>query len=328
MKNNIFIVRTPLQSFNAVEAKERFCRDENNHIVIVCRSNRDRELFAKIILQKEWSKIQYVNIKPHLQLLTFFRKLLKDTPKVEKCFLGDYSTIISYYMNRVKYQKLILLEDGASTIRRAELLEERVWHKLKKTAYSKKSKIEIFLEKLLKIDISYYYNGIFFTIYNLNNQIDMIKNDYRFFKDRLKSRPKKEVAFFIGSSIINTRILLDVETFEKYVTKVSEIYKQRGMKFYYILHRKEDEEYMKQLSERLDFKCLRFDNIIELEFVEMEYIPYEISTFMSSAVTTLHSLYPSTYKYCPFELDDITPKFKDPMEKLYIQYDKEGIGRL
>ena len=327
MKNNVFIVRTPLQAFNAIEAKERFCQNQHNYIVIVYRNPMDKKLFETIILANEWSKIHYIKLKPHMKLLSFFRKLLKEMPRVEQCFLGDYSTIINYYMNRIKYQKLILLEDGSSTIRRAELLEKKHFHILKKTDYSPKNKLQIFLEKLLKIDVYYYYNGVFFTIYNLKNQIELISNDYRYFKNSISSLPKKEVAFFIGSEIKH-RILVDVKTFEAYVSQVVQIYKQRDIDFYYILHRKEDELYMKELSERLNFKCLRFDTILELQFLKMNYIPCEVSTFLSTAVTTLHNLYPSTYKYYQLLEKDIQPKLQDSIQKIYIQFKKEGIDSL
>jgi hypothetical protein len=324
MKNSVFIVRTPLQAFNAVEARERFCQNQNNYIIIVYRNSMDKKLLESIVLSENWFKVSYVRLKPHLQLITFFYKLLHNMPIIEYCFLGDHSTIINYYMNRVKYQKLILLEDGASTIRRAELLEKKVFHKIKKTEYSDKNILELFFERLFKIDIYYYYNGTFFTIYNLKNSIKIIRNDYRFFKNMIKKFPHKREVFFIGSHI-KDKLLINIETFEKYISEVVNIYRKREIDFYYILHRKEDDIYMESLSKRLNFKCIKFNNIIEMEFLKMEYIPCEVSTFYSTAVSTLHNLYPSKYTYYPLSLGDINEKFQDQTEKLYIQFEKEGI---
>jgi hypothetical protein len=327
MKNNVFIVRTPLQAFNAVEARERFCQNQNNYIIIVYRNSIDRRLLESIVLLEDWFRVNYISLKPHLPLMIFFYKLLQDMPTIEYCFLGDHSTIINYYMNRVKYQKLILLEDGTATIRRAELLEKRVFHKIKKTAYSEKSILEIAFERLLKIDTRYYYNSRFFTIYNLKNSIKIINNDYRFFKSMIKKFPQKKEAFFIGSNI-KDKIMVDIETFERYILDIVNIYRRKEIKFYYILHRKEDEIYMQSLSKRLNFKCIRFSNILELEFLKMQYIPCEVSTFLSTAVTTLNNLYPSTYSYYPLLSDDINEKFKNPIKSLYQQFQKEEIVRL
>jgi hypothetical protein len=326
-KNNVFIVRTPLQAFNAVEANFRFCYKQNNYIIIIYRNNQDKKMIENIILLDDWFKIIFIKLKPQIKLFNLFFHLQSEINNIEFCFIGDHSTIISYYINRIKYKNLILLEDGTATIRRVELIEKRIFHIIKKTKYSKKSSFQVFFEKLFRVDIQYYYNARFFTIYNLNDKINFIKNDYRYFKKRINKLEIQESVFFIGSEIKNT-ILLNEKIFEKYIADIVTIYAQRNLEFYYILHRKESEEYIKLLSKKYNFKYLKFNNIIEIEFLNLNFIPSEISTFLSTAITTLSKLYPSNYKYYPLLQNDLNDKYKEPIKNLYIQFKKEGIETL
>lgn len=327
MKTNIFIVRTPLQAFNAIEAKERFCRDDHNHIIIVYRNDSDKRLIEKILVPKQWTNILYQQIKPHRELFFLFRHLLKQFPIINFCFIGDHSTLINYYMNRVKYEKLILLDDGTATIRIADLLEKKVFHKIKKTAYSEKKYFELLFEKLFKIDTKYYYNSTLFSIYDLKNNIDIINNDYRFFQKNIETLPKKRVVFFIGSNI-KDKILINEKLFEKHLANIVSIYKKRNIELYYILHRKEDQEYMSDLSKKLDFKSIKFDNIIELEILNLGYVPIEIATFLSTAITTLKCLYNSEYNYYNLDKEDVNNKYQKVLADLYIEFQKENIKRL
>ena len=192
---SLFLIRSPLQAFNAMEAKKYF--SSNDAIVIVFyRKEIDKELMLKTLSHSSWSKIIVKKLKPHYHLFNFFKTFLKEYPTINVCFIGDYSTLINYYMNRLEYNKLILLEDGTATLRQVKLLENNTIHKIKKTKYSQKNSLTIFIEKLFAIDNSYLYKAIFFTIYNIKTQFPIIKNDYKYFKKQISYFPKKCSIFY------------------------------------------------------------------------------------------------------------------------------------
>ena len=319
---SLFLIRSPLQAFNAMEAKKYF--SSNDAIVIVFyRKEMDKELMLKTLSHSSWSKIIVKKLKPHYHLFNFFKTFLKEYPTINVCFIGDYSTLINYYMNRLEYNKLILLEDGTATLRQVKLLENNTIHKIKKTKYSQKNSLTIFIEKLFAIDNSYLYKAIFFTIYNIKTQFPIIKNDYKYFKKQISYFPKKNVVYFIGSNLIEG-ILISDKTFENYLHKVIMYYKEKNIEVVYVLHRKEDAVYMDGLALKLQFSCVKFDNIIEVEFLNLKYTPVEVSTFLSTAITTLSNLYPSNYTFFKIKTEHINQKFKKPVEVLTQYFEEQG----
>lgn len=324
MEKNLFIVRSPLQAFNATEAQRRFCKSQRNVIIVFYRKEVDRKLVLNVLSVGEWSEVIVQPLKPHYELWKFLHKFIKEHPRINQCFIGDHSTLINYFMNRIRCGDLTILDDGSATIRLAKLHENRTLHKIKKTAYSRKSNANILINRLLRIDPCYYYQAKFFTIYDLPLKNKVIRNDYRCFREQVENLLSKPIAFFIGSNLIE-QILINTNVFEQQMQQVADLYKKSGMIFYYILHRKEDTQYMKALGRKLGFECVRFDNIIEIEFLTLGYIPTEVSTFLSSAIQTLPLLYPSRYRFFKLSPEHITARHKESVLDVQKHLAKEGI---
>ena len=324
MNQNLFLIRSPLQALNAIEAKEKLSKNEENIVLVFYKREIDKELILNTLNYSTWSKIIVKKLKPHRKLFLYFHNLLKELPSIHYCFIGDHSTLINYYMNRLEYKHLVMLEDGTATLNNIKLLENKTYHKMKRTSYSKNNFFSTLVKNLIGIDTRYLYNSSFFTIYNINTNIPIIKNDYNYLKGLIKKIPHKEVVFFIGSNLIE-EIFISQELFEQQLQKVIHYYQDKNIEFIYILHRKEDLEYMTHLGERLGFKCLKFNNIIEIEFLNLGYIPSEISTFMSTAATTLKMLYPSRYTFFRLNMNEINRNFQSPIQAIEKQFIKENI---
>ena len=227
-------------------------------------------------------------------------------------------------MHRLNYQKLIILEDGTDTIRIVKLIEDKSLHRTNKTAYNQKNIFQIFINKLLRIDSSYYYNAYLFSIYNLNTNIKIIHNDYKFLKKELHHLEKKEIAFFIGSNLIEN-ILVSEKVFEEYIKRIVKHYQKKNLKFIYILHRKEDIKYMNLLGEKFEFECIKFDNIIEIELLRKKTIPMEVSSFASTAVETISMIYNTKCKIFELTNDYIVDKYKLEYQKLYDNFREKNL---
>ena len=324
---NLFLIRSPLQALNAIEAKEKFSKNEKNIIIVFYRREIDKELILNTLKYSTWSNIIIKKLKPHYQLFKYLNNLLKEFPLVNYCLIGDHSTLINYYINRLKYKHLVILEDGTATLRTIKLLENKSYHKIKKTVYKENTFFSTFFINLIGLDTRYLYDASFFTIYQLDTKIPLIQNNYAYLKKLIKQIPKKRITFFIGSNLIEG-IFVTKELFELELQKVVNYYKNQNIEFIYILHRKEDVKYMTYLEEKLGFKCLKFNNIIEIEFLNLGYIPSEVSTFISSAITTLKILYPSKYTFFKLDTQNINTKFQDSIKYVETQFIEEEITLL
>ena len=58
---NLFLVETPLQLICAQEARDRFCAEEHNHLVVICRGSAEA-IFHKTLFEADggWSRVTHV----------------------------------------------------------------------------------------------------------------------------------------------------------------------------------------------------------------------------------------------------------------------------
>ena len=138
---NLFVVDTPHQLLNAIEAAHSF-QLKNNHLVVVRAKNADRSRFMSLINRSDWASVSFpaplIDGKPwvrklfgqvvdrwycrylHLQRMRILAKLTERFRHVNKLFLGHYFAEEKPYMrhiaNIIGYEDLYLLDDGTDTI--------------------------------------------------------------------------------------------------------------------------------------------------------------------------------------------------------------------
>lgn len=126
---NLHIARSPLQLINILEAIETMSL-KNNILLILDRknqSNKDQlqEVLAKI--DYEWENIYHVEKKGNSNLLDYI-KLIKKIKKLnyKYIFTGDIDSISNVIISNLKHEKVFLVDDGTSTLKRhEELLKDK-----------------------------------------------------------------------------------------------------------------------------------------------------------------------------------------------------------
>ena len=319
-KENLFIARTPLQLFNCIEARNRFHADEENTLFYLYQRDIDKKQMRNLIKEEEWHRIVAYPLdwKRRLFFPIFLRGIKRELRfKISHCYYGVYNSIISSFINYIAPKELIIVDDGVHTFEMAVLLESG--------KIGRKGFLKDIRNFILSSDASFLYRSSFFTIYdlsryNIGNKV--IVNDYRVFHSAIKSLPKKEIVYFIGTNL-NEKILKDISYFEEYMKKIVEYYKEK--KLVYILHRYESPDFIGMLAEKCGFEYVIFDNPIEIDIAGAGFLPEEIATFGSSAVDTLSILYPDCrYKIFYLESRDIKEAKQDIFIKLYDAFEEKG----
>jgi len=313
-------VRTPLQLFNAIEAKKRFHREDSNILFYQYQRKIDKELMEKLIIDSEWEEVIAYPLtwSRRIFLPLYLNPMIKKHHSIEHCYVGAFNSIVNLLINTVTPQKIIILDDGTKTLGIANNIARGDVNR-------KENSLKTIRNKIFNLDRSYLYEASFFTIYTLENyKIDneIILNDYREFKKVLASYPQEELVYFIGTNL-NEKILSSNQSFEENLKKVVDYYK--GKKFIYVAHRYEDLNYLETLAKKYAFEAIRFQNILEVEITNGGFIPIEFSTFGSSAIETLPLLF-SQSKYRIFEISskDILPKKQVAMKNLYENFKEKA----
>ncbi|MEO1954505.1 MAG: hypothetical protein ABGW74_07360 [Campylobacterales bacterium] len=304
---NLFIVRTPLQLLNSIEARDRFHFDEKNVVFCIYRKEIDKKLM-KNMLDSSWNRVFWFKLTPYSR--AFYPMILKSflnyVHSVDSVYFALVGNVISHIINSIEFKKSILFDDGneilgiVSTMKKRELKKSKFIHKF----FGKRT------------DSSFLYSSYFFSIYNLLEYVaddKFIQNDYRYFKKKIKSfHTKSDTIYFIGSNIVGNYLSEDI--FELRLKQLIKMYEEKEI--LYILHRYED----RTILDNLGIKSILFENIIEYQFFKDKIRPSEILSFRSSALDTLEILYGSSVSIVSLPLDDFYSSKEIEMSELYHYY--------
>lgn len=327
MRESIFIVRSPLQLFNCVEASRRYADCGRKVLLILARKKVDRELMDQVVAGSgaAWDEIIHGDIRSNLKQLALVCSLLRRHQKIAYCFLGDSTQIVNIYINSIDAERVVVVDDGASTYQRARLVSSGEF--LVKSRYQKEiPRLKQFANRVLRLAPAFFGKASFFTMYprirQYSKDLQVVHNDYRFFRERVASLPVRPEIFFIGCDV-RRYVLKEPERFESYLAAVAEHY--RGRPWTYILHRKENEsegqrQFMKEMAQRYGFALQVFDMILEQQIMHQGWQPEEIATFYSAGIDTLSAIYRSSATVFKLRAQDVKETSQFALAEMHRSY--------
>lgn len=283
MRKRLFIVRTPLQLFNAYEAMQRFSVEgEVNDLLIVYGAIRDYDMMQNMLkICDGWSRIIYQPFMGWKKKLYAFqlKKHFSVRNQYDDLFTGMIHHIPLHLMNSLTIKNYWLIDDGNET--------RMIVDHLNKGLYYTKDRSQPLLgikqnpEVLRKIQL--------FTLYeDLVTEHKVTINDYRIFKKRAsKLKTKAGYDLVIGSNLVGTYIKSEVE----YLNILKSLKQQLAHRHvYYAPHRYLSENII-QAIERMGFQILKYDTILELFQYEQGWCFENYYSIRSTAIDTLAQLY-------------------------------------
>lgn len=323
---NLFLVQTPFQLFNAIEAKNRFHHDEKNILIIIDKGKqKNLEQINKILdYDNEWFKIVQIEFVTKLQRLLyplFIRSIIDklNSLKINNIYVALYRNIAAHIINSVKYEKSIIYDDGNNIFKTISFLNNNK----KKSFHFFRKMISTLVFR--KTDIDFIYKSTIFTLFDIslfeNIRNEVVQNDFSYFKTKIKNLQKEEDVFFIGSRMIDNGISKDI--FESSLKNVVEYYRTVNINVIYVPHRYEDIEYLGSLSKELKFILTPFSSIIEFEFIMKGIDPSKVSTFRSTAVDTLKIIYNTDVRIFKIGLDKIEKTKQEEFKLVYRNFENK-----
>lgn len=316
---NLFIVGTPLQLINAIEAIKHF-KLSNNILVVVHRSlEANRIQMNKLRDLYQWEKIIDIEYSHHTSIFKYIN-LVKYLKKYsyKYIFISKLEVVPKIVIPNVTKEKVFLLDDGVLTISIYE-------NQIKKNKINKYNFKELrFLFFGLKIKIKDKIN--LFTYFDLKptDSIEIIKNELNFLKETYLEGAKRndDAIYFLGHP--SGKYTSD----DDYVESVFNLLKQYSKKIIYIPHRGESKK-MKDIFSSVDNPLFDFREInmpVELYFLENKIYPSHVIAYFSTALITLNMIYKECkYNFIPIA---IRSSVHMPLINIYKIFNEEGIREL
>ncbi|MPL90803.1 hypothetical protein SDC9_36859 [bioreactor metagenome] len=289
-KKNLFIINSPLQLLNALEAIYKF---KLNNIIMVAVYNRSIKNIEQIEMQLSkinceeiirFNPLKEGKIKGYVRLI---KRLQKNV--YEKIFTGEIEDYrFKAILANLEKEQLFVLDEGSSTVSLYEsIIKQNKINKFKLKSFK-------FLLYGLKTNIKDIIN--FFTYYSfeplkngivVNNSLEYLKKDFK-----QNGVNYDDTIFFLGQPLF---IFSNEKQFEDSLKEVVKKYKDK--KIIFIPHR-EDKKILK-IVHGIDknIEILELNQPIERYFLEKGIEPRNIISFSSTALTTTKIL----FKNCNIE---------------------------
>ncbi|WP_310442340.1 hypothetical protein [Sulfurimonas sp.] len=317
---NLFIIGTPLQLINAIEAVKHF-KLNNNILVIVHRSleaNRVQMDYLKSLYK--WEEIIDVEYSRHSSIFKYI-DLVKYLKKYsyKYIFISKLEVVPKIVIPNVTKEKVFLLDDGVLTISIYE-------NQIKPNKINKYDFKEIrFLFFGLNIKIKDKIN--LFTCFDLEptNGIEIVKNELNFLKETYLQNAKNnyENIYFLGHPLNESLVKKDV-----YISNLLSLIEKFNKKIIYIPHRGETKE-MKNILSSIDsslFNVVDINMPVELYFLENKIYPMQVIAYYSTALITLSTI----YKECEISFISISngTSIDRDLINIYKIFNQEGFQEL
>lgn len=331
---NLFMVSSPLQFINALEAKHYFNYFSENCILLIFQdSGKNRHTIHRIknmIKETDWYKVYYIgggsSKTSWIRSLTQLSRIKKYIFSVKDIFVGDFLVheLMKDFINNINYDNVYLLDDGNKTLTYHELSAGN-------DVSIKETSIKDFVRNIIKkyffrfsVNYPYIFKKLnYFTIYNLrqkNNEI-IIKNDYQHIKRLIDNKDSLERVWFLGCdlpecNIVSEKIYLD------YLEKIKNYFSPQEI--IYIPHRFENMTKLKKIEQVIGIEIYNTQTCIEYELCQQKNLPNTLASFFCSALDTCNQIYRDKINIKSFIINPsyIDVKIKDHVQEIYSYYHK------
>lgn len=322
---NFFLVDSPLQLLNAIEAQKYFNikKGASNLIAFEGVSEKSFKQIQSLIKQEDWNAVFLIpkNDWKILRYKSLYRlnKIINGN-NIDKVYIGDYrSNIMRHFINASQCQDSYLLDDGSASI----FIHEKIdTGKGIREELGIGRKVAHWITNLKDDDI---FNIKYFTIYGEKDKERVIRNNYRYIKSLVNEFERENVVYFLGNCLPELDII-NVDNYLSSLNKVKDTYV--GKQLCYIPHRRETPQKVRKIKKEVGFSVIDFDMPIEWALVKEGKLPYEVASFYSSALDNCHMIYGNIINIRSFKPDRnlIKEEVREKFDVIFRQYEEYGEG--
>lgn len=295
-KTNVFLIETPLQLLNAIEAKEYF-KDMKSLLIVKYSGNAKNDLQIDQLLKlSQWDKIIYIrsNISKmitNFKALLFLRYLKKLSHQYEYIFIGEFqSHTFQSFCKNLEVKKCFILDDGVYTIN----LQKNILSK-DKHIHEKEDALAIVktaIKKILGLNDNKNITMHLFTCFDLepHNKQLIIPNNYYFVKKMVLNEIKIIESVYFYNSAISEQGIMRLEDELLMLEKVDAYYKEMGKQITYIPHRFDSTVKLNKIQ-KMNIPIKKLEYLAEIEPLFNGELAGEMASFFSTTLYTLPKIY-------------------------------------
>jgi hypothetical protein len=308
MKTNLFVITSPLQYLNALEARRHYQIDSASAVLVVIGQREGEESLRQVqrlLVGSVWGRIALPQGLPpkgllkrprfarefqyYLGALKFRRQvdaLLEETAEVERIFLGDWrARSFRYFLSRRPEAKAFLLDDGSVTSQAFRFRNDPRDPQIESKAFPDRN------PKPLRLAGVPFYDPdqiTFFTSYDLPSarRDNVERHSFESLKVQSDSWQRADEAWFIGSNHAENGIASEA-SYLSTMAYVRSFFQKKDVR--YFAHRGEAQEKLQKL-EAMGFVVTHSELPLEVVIREQKTYPRILGAIASSVVDNLAAI--------------------------------------
>ena len=321
MLHNLFIVKTPLQVINSIEAVHSF-NLQNNILILVENKEKLYTQMKNLSDLIEWKEIIYFKtengFKDMLNSISLLKKL--NILKFNNIFFSRFGTIQRLLVANTIKNNVYYIDDGVETITIYNNI--LIPNTINKLNFRQLSRFRYLLFGL-KIDIKDNIN--LFTYFNLKplKNSKIVPNRLEYFQKKYMNKAilDKKV-YILGQPLVERGFVTE----ELYIEYIKYIIKDSKYDVIYIPHIGEKNNSAIYKIKNKKFTITDIDLPIELYFLQKSIFPIKIISFFTTAFFTLKFLYPKSQFDSLYIEDNLILKRNKIVQEQYVYIENFGIN--
>ena len=318
---SLFLVESPLQLLNAIEAKAHFQDEVNTLVIRLTGNDYGNTQMGALLGQSQWNEVlvhRYARKKDLLKSLLLLKKLRRRGRNYRRIFVGDIRDHwMKLFLENLVCQEAFLLDDGVGTV----LLQEH-WRSGQR--HDGRTDVALLKKFLLRaMGVAEYREERhiidLFTMYDLTPRPGqrIVRNDLAYSKGMVTKEfvEAEETVFFVGSNLSEFGVVSE-EFCLGALKRVKEHY--GDLKVVYCPHRRESDTKCRKIQSDCGMEVRRLANMIEIDFILNKIRPRRIASFYSAALLTLQMIFPSANVDAFFiPPKEISPRYREDVGLVY-----------
>lgn len=338
---NVFVVNTPLQLINAIEAKKYFdLKDDESLLIVVYLKNRKEQL-VKVVGSHSWAEVKWIESEEDVfqqkkNLLLKIKEWIKECirfkkevncisnkyKKINRMFLGNYLMESQLHIaNKFDPNFYYLLDDGNAVLTVQALRRDEVsFINIRKGFFSR-------CKSLLKKYVFYFdfkkiESVTYFTTYEVacSGRDRSILNEFNYFKKSQSNKVFEDRVVFIGAPLVELGIIKYCD----FVSQMERVFDYfEGKEITYVKHPSENSSQVEDFLCKKEINTIENNLPLEIAFIEESTLPSIVSSYYSSALLNLNRIFSDKITFFSFKINSslISNDFKLNVNSCYYYYE-------
>lgn len=316
--NNLFLASSPLQLFNAIEARDRFHAGQANRLLLVWTQDIDRQQMTAL-LDGQWQEVRLFRLKGWRRALypLLLDRWVRAAGAPDTLYIGYPYNLRAHIANTSGARRVVMLDDGHATLDIAGHLADPARRAVDDPHLA---------DRLFgrHTGLGYAERLHFFSVYPLPQwPAERYRhNDYRAFRVRAAALPSTDELLFIGTPLAG-HVVRDARDELALLQAMAAHYAPRTV--HYAAHRYENLAALQALTGLPNVRFFRYDTLLEYALFRAGRLPAKVATYCSSAIDTLKQLYPVAVEVLRIPDALLAPAKMPVIHAIYDHYAADGI---